>query len=112
VQPFDRCDIQLRSRSFHGHLPQQKDQDPPPCTTMRFSVAAVLSLVAVASAADVPSLTPANYDALTDGKTVFIKFFAPWVRLAEHSFVRSHEPSLRWLFLCVCALEFDPRGRC
>merc|ERR1719367_8075 len=28
--------------------------------------------------AAVPSLTPANYDSMTDGKTVFIKFFAPW----------------------------------
>ena len=40
-----------------------------------------LSLLAVAIAsanAAVPSLTPDNYDSLTDGKTVFIKFFAPW----------------------------------
>jgi F0F1-type ATP synthase alpha subunit len=41
-----------------------------------------LSLLALAtattSAADVPSLTPDNYDSVTDGKTVFIKFFAPW----------------------------------
>mmetsp|Transcript_10467 Transcript_10467/g.14789 ORF Transcript_10467/g.14789 Transcript_10467/m.14789 type:complete len:219 (+) Transcript_10467:92-748(+) len=36
-----------------------------------------LALAAVANAA-VPSLTPENYDSLTDGKTVFIKFFAPW----------------------------------
>ena len=44
-------------------------------------VAALLTL-AVASADStytVPSLTPNNYEELTDGKTVFIKFFAPWV---------------------------------
>merc|ERR1712194_836490 len=28
--------------------------------------------------AAVPSLTPENYSSMTDGKTVFIKFFAPW----------------------------------
>jgi len=37
----------------------------------------LLALTAISTAA-VPSLTPDNYDALTDGKTVFIKFFAPW----------------------------------
>merc|ERR1719471_1431766 len=44
---------------------------------MKFS----LTLLAIATAsanASVTSLTPANYDSMTDGKTVFIKFFAPW----------------------------------
>ena len=46
---------------------------------MKFSaVAAVLALAATSVNADVPSLTPDNYDEMTDGKTVFIKFFAPW----------------------------------
>ena len=41
----------------------------------------ILAAVLAASAnAAVPSLTPDNYDELTAGKTVFIKFFAPWVR--------------------------------
>jgi len=44
---------------------------------MKFTVALSLFLAASASAA-VPSLTPSNYDSMTDGKTVFIKFFAPW----------------------------------
>jgi len=39
----------------------------------------ILALLAITSAsAAVPSLTPANYEELTAGKTVFIKFFAPW----------------------------------
>jgi len=38
----------------------------------------VLALAAASASAAVPSLTPDNYDSLTDGKTVFIKFFAPW----------------------------------
>jgi hypothetical protein len=46
--------------------------------TMKFSLALTLAFAATAAAA-VPSLTPENYDELTDGKTVFIKFFAPWV---------------------------------
>merc|ERR1712050_239896 len=33
---------------------------------------------AASASAAVPSLTPANYDSMTDGKTVFLKFFAPW----------------------------------
>ena len=39
------------------------------------SLAAFLSLAASASAME---LTPDNYDTATAGKTVFIKFFAPW----------------------------------
>merc|ERR1712154_408111 len=39
--------------------------------------AIALALATYTSAA-VPSLTPDNYDAMGDGKTVFIKFFAPW----------------------------------
>lgn len=48
---------------------------------MRFlaSAALLLSFAASGNAYEVPSLTPDNYDELTDGKTVFIKFFAPWV---------------------------------
>merc|ERR1711862_288448 len=44
---------------------------------MKYTAALSLFLAASASAA-VPSLTPANYESMTDGKTVFIKFFAPW----------------------------------
>merc|ERR1711862_320415 len=39
---------------------------------------AIALLFSSYAAAAVPSLTPANYDSMTDGKTVFIKFFAPW----------------------------------
>jgi hypothetical protein len=38
-------------------------------------IALLLACVAVASATD---LTPDNYDELTAGKSVFIKFLAPW----------------------------------
>mmetsp|Transcript_24437 Transcript_24437/g.30069 ORF Transcript_24437/g.30069 Transcript_24437/m.30069 type:complete len:221 (-) Transcript_24437:208-870(-) len=38
----------------------------------------LLALTAASVSASVPSLTPDNYAELTDGKTVFIKFFAPW----------------------------------
>lgn len=34
--------------------------------------------LSVNAAFTVPSLTPENYDSLTEGKTVFLKFFAPW----------------------------------
>jgi hypothetical protein len=47
------------------------------------SAALAFLLVASANAAfEVPSLTPDNYDEMTSGKTVFLKFFAPWVRYA------------------------------
>mmetsp|Transcript_31755 Transcript_31755/g.66570 ORF Transcript_31755/g.66570 Transcript_31755/m.66570 type:complete len:219 (+) Transcript_31755:243-899(+) len=35
-------------------------------------------LLALASSASAVELTPANYDAETAGKSVFLKFFAPW----------------------------------
>ena len=44
---------------------------------MKLSAAVLLSALATASAFDVISLTPDNYDELTDSKTVFLKFFAP-----------------------------------
>jgi hypothetical protein len=43
-----------------------------------------LALLATAAGAfDVPSLNPDNYDELTEGKTVFLKFFSPGVRSLE-----------------------------
>ena len=50
-----------------------------PAVTMRFALSALLAFAATASAYDVVSLTEENYAELTDGKTVFLKFFAPWV---------------------------------
>ena len=44
---------------------------------LRFATLALLATTV--SASGVPSLTPDNYDKLTEGKTVFLKFFAPWV---------------------------------
>jgi hypothetical protein len=49
-----------------------------PFTMMRLTALALI--VSATSAFEVPSLTPDNYDSLTEGKTVFLKFFAPWVR--------------------------------
>jgi hypothetical protein len=46
---------------------------------MRFALVAALSYFSCAEAYDVAQLTVENYDELTDGKTVFLKFFAPWV---------------------------------
>ena len=45
---------------------------------MKFSAAFFLCALTTASAS-VISLTPDNFDSATAGKTVFIKFFAPWV---------------------------------
>jgi hypothetical protein len=38
----------------------------------------LLALVAAASSASAIELTTENFNDVTDGKTVFIKFFAPW----------------------------------
>jgi hypothetical protein len=45
---------------------------------MKLSLALTLAFAASFSSAEVPSLTPDNFDELTAGKTVFLKFFAPW----------------------------------
>jgi hypothetical protein len=37
-----------------------------------------LALLGLAAAANAIELTPDNWDAETAGKTVFIKFLAPW----------------------------------
>jgi len=37
-----------------------------------------LALLGLAATASAIELTPDNYDAETSGKTVFIKFLAPW----------------------------------
>jgi hypothetical protein len=42
---------------------------------MKFSSALVLAAASTASAIE---LTPDNYEAETAGKSVFLKFFAPW----------------------------------
>lgn len=73
-----------------GHFPLI-----PNTATMRFTLALTLAFAAGAAAHDVPSLTPENYDEITDGKTVFIKFFAPWVSSHEHLFLSRLSFSLR-----------------
>ena len=54
-----------------------------PATTGVMTVMPLLLLLATmameATAFEVTRLTYDNYDELTEGKTVFIKFFAPWV---------------------------------
>jgi hypothetical protein len=40
--------------------------------------AAALVVLALAATASATELTPDNFDDLTAGKTVFIKFLAPW----------------------------------
>jgi thiol-disulfide isomerase/thioredoxin len=54
---------------------------------MKFPIIAVALALAASVNAEVPSLTPDNYDEMTDGKTVFIKFFAPWCKFTP---VKSH----------------------
>jgi len=44
----------------------------------KLTTALAVALVSSVSAVVIPSLTKENYDVITDGKIVFIKFFAPW----------------------------------
>jgi len=50
---------------------------------MNFAFATILvsAISSIDASAGVISLTPDNYDAVTDGKIVFLKFFAPKVRV-------------------------------
>jgi protein disulfide-isomerase-like protein len=45
---------------------------------MKLSIATALAFIASVSAGSVVNLTSDNYESLTSGKIVFIKFFAPW----------------------------------
>jgi len=68
----------LKIKIFSSHLPMLLTNSKYSNNSkMKFTAAIALALATYTSAA-VPSLTPANYDSMTDGKTVFIKFFAPW----------------------------------
>ena len=78
----------------HQTLEHLKTQPNPPYSayiqlvkylhsTMKLSILYLLSTITAASAA-VLSLTPDNFESATSGKTVFIKFFAPWVCLIKH----------------------------
>jgi hypothetical protein len=79
--PFCDC----TSKNSHHKSKKDYSKHPKPNTTTTMMMNYQLSLVAIAaflgaaSAYEVPSLTPDNYDEITGGKTVFIKFFAPWV---------------------------------
>ena len=63
---------------------------------LRFTTLALIATTVTASA--VPSLTPENYDKLTEGKTVFLKFFAPWVSTDVCVMIESYVTkfSVRW----------------
>jgi thiol-disulfide isomerase/thioredoxin len=65
---------------------------------MKFPIIAVALALAASVNAEVPSLTPDNYDEMTDGKTVFIKFFAPWCKFTP---VESH-----WSLVTDCLIRF------
>jgi hypothetical protein len=52
---------------------------------------AIAAFLGAAAAYEVPSLTPDNFDAITAGKTVFIKFFAPWVSHYYHLVVATND---------------------
>ena len=56
-------------------------------TSTMMKCTALALLLSSCVAYDVPSLTPDNYDELTEGKTVFLKFFAPWVS-------KEHDPMI------------------
>jgi hypothetical protein len=45
----------------------------------------LLAFLATAHGYDVPELTMENFDEMTDGKTVFLFFYAPWVSVAKLS---------------------------
>ena len=48
---------------------------------------AVFAAATLASLASGKELTTANYKTETKGKTVFLKFYAPWVSVCGHYFV-------------------------
>jgi len=43
-----------------------------------FSMMRALALLALVAAVSATELTPSNWDSETAGKTIFVKFLAPW----------------------------------
>ena len=70
-------------------------------TTMMKQAAFFLALAA--SSASAIELTPDNFAAETDGKTVFLKFFAPWVSTFLHFVVSIGEGRSKFTFLFLQA---------
>jgi len=64
----------------------------PTTTTMLkpiVSIAAAIAVMSDSAAGAVTSLTEDNYRKLTEGKTVFLKMFAPWVSVCTRTAIRS-----------------------
>jgi hypothetical protein len=66
---------------------QHTIRSPTTTRTMKVIVASLISLLFWATASaqdeptfDFPKLTSANFDAMTEGKTVLLMCYAPWVR--------------------------------
>lgn len=61
---------------------------------------AAFFLALAASSASAIELTPENYAAETDGKSVFLKFFAPWVS-KFYSSAKQHWHGLVWIYIFI-----------
>lgn len=74
------CESRIIGQSLHFLVIFVQDHRPVfyLWLTMKLPLAVTLAFFASSATAEVPSLTPDNYDMLTGGKAVFIKFFAPW----------------------------------
>jgi len=71
----------LAPRRTRSRPPRQGDPLPLVLHPHRWSAFAgmrALALLALLSASNATELTPENFDKATEGKTVFIKFLAPW----------------------------------
>ena len=57
-------------------------------SNLRLLLVAAFCIARITAEGGVLQLTEDNFDAKTDGKTVFLKFFAPWVSTANVTVVQ------------------------
>jgi hypothetical protein len=76
--PFAVKNTTDNRRQTTDNRPQQRTMMYPHYLSMKTTLL-FLTFATVTGLIDIPSLTPENYLELTEGKTVFIRFFATYV---------------------------------
>ena len=95
--------MNARSKKNLSLQPRTSTQNKTPTQTTKTTMMkqAAFFLALAASSASAIELTPDNYEAETDGKSVFLKFFAPWVSRTINCCLAMQHWQLAWAGLNI-----------